>query len=61
MGKEHNAVEGRKKRKRGLALPLVCCSVVNHYTRAHEVEEMGVWEQRQPPGNIPPFPSLSMS
>lgn len=34
------------------------CSAVNHYTGAYEVEEMGVWEQRQPAGNIPPLLSV---
>lgn len=33
-------------------------SAVNHHTGAYEVEEMGVWEQRQLPVNIPPSLSL---
>lgn len=46
--------------KRGFTLqPVVCYSAVNHYTGAYELEDVGVWEKRQPPGNIPPLPSLS--
>lgn len=51
MGKER-----RTTGRRGFTLTLVCCAVVNHYTGAYEMEEMGVWEL---PGKIPPFPSLS--
>lgn len=54
MGKERSTVG-----KRGFTQPVVCRSAVKHYTGAYEVEEMGVWEQRQPSGNIPPLPSLS--
>lgn len=37
-GKEH-------RWERRFTLPVVCCSAVNHYTEACEVEEVWVWEQ----------------
>lgn len=59
----HDEAWERKKEhhgeKRFTLQPVVCYSAVDRYTGAYELEDVGVWEQRQPPGNIPPLPSLS--
>lgn len=49
---------GRKKKKEVFTLPLVCCSVVSHYSGAHEAQEVGGcgnrgWQQPTIPIPVP--------